>query len=239
MKELIRHQSTMKTMFNRYHHYLLTGICTLFMVASMTLAGCDTTDSNPSSVTKTTEDVFGQSLDGQVVSADGATLVRSANDLWVELRMPVPEPGSYQYPSSGVAIGGEGDREVFTLWAFVFNSPEDCESANPDLRCDLSDFMTGNGDAGVFALDVVVANGSWMTLSGRITPDTEVYEAPPVPAIREGNPGFQNTPLQNPEGAEVHFAIAPHGQVDEDKLPEMMQTATGPPVEVWWLAIFE
>lgn len=203
------------------------------------LVSCDLTSSNDDAIQETTEDVFGQSLDGSVVSADGATLVRSADDIWVELRMPVPEPGSYQYPTQGVAITGEGYPEVFSLWAFIFNNPDDCESENPDLNCDINDFMTGNGAAGVFAVDGVVADGDWMTLSGRITADTEVYEAPPVPAIREGNPNFQNIPLQNPEDAEVHLAIAPHGEVDEDLLPEMLETATGPPVEVWWLAIFE
>lgn len=41
-----KHTSTLETIFNRYHHYLLTGIGLFFMGISIILTGCSLTDTN-------------------------------------------------------------------------------------------------------------------------------------------------------------------------------------------------
>ncbi len=43
MKEIRRHEAILKTLFSRYHHYILTGLCFLFIVISMVVTGCETT----------------------------------------------------------------------------------------------------------------------------------------------------------------------------------------------------
>lgn len=43
MKEIKRHKAILKTLFSRYHHYILTGLCFLFIVISMVLTGCEAT----------------------------------------------------------------------------------------------------------------------------------------------------------------------------------------------------
>ena len=46
-------------------------------------------------------------------------------------------------------------------------------------------------------------------------------------------------PLENPEGAEIHAAIAPHGQLDVTKLPDDLYNPMGSPsCECWWVGIF-
>jgi hypothetical protein len=46
-------------------------------------------------------------------------------------------------------------------------------------------------------------------------------------------------PLDNPEGAEIHAAIAPHGQVDVTRLPDDPYNAMGNPgCECWWVGVF-
>lgn len=65
--------------------------------------------------------------------------------------------------------------------------------------------------------------GSRLTLSGHISRKTD-------PFIGEA--------LQNPEGAKIHLAVAPHGAVDPSKLPEQLQTPAGTPAH-WWFALFE
>jgi hypothetical protein len=75
----------------------------------------------------------------------------------------------------------------------------------------------------------VKGTGGYMTLSGHINVGQEPFAAP-----------FPVYPLSNPEGAEVHIAIAPHGQLDPSTLPEELRLPTGSPAcDCWWVAIFE
>ena len=57
-----------------------------------------------------------------VLAPDGAQLVRQANGIAVSVKMPAPEPGSYEYPPNPPGIE-PGHPEVFTLWAFVLTTP--------------------------------------------------------------------------------------------------------------------
>lgn len=76
---------------------------------------------------------------------------------------------------------------------------------------------------GAFAVAGHVVGGSTLTLSGNISLDTEP---------------FLGSKLENPREAEVHLAIAPHGALDPELLPEALQTPTGPGPDIWWLALF-
>lgn len=77
---------------------------------------------------------------------------------------------------------------------------------------------------GAFAVAGHVVGGSTLTLSGNISLNTEP---------------FLGDKLENPEGAEVHLAVAPHGALSPDLLPEALRTPTGPGPEIWWIAQFE
>lgn len=173
-----------------------------------------------------TADVFGQGLDGPVVAPDGATIRRTDEGIVMQLEMPTPEPGTYRYPETGGAFSGEGHPEVFTLWGFVFNNPENC--ATP-FRCTGADVGDEPGDpdspqGGAFAVAGHAVGGGTLTLSGRVGHTTEP---------------FVGAALEDPRGAHVHLAVAPHGELDPDLLPEQLRTPTGPGPDIWWLALFE
>lgn len=50
-------------------------------------------------------------------------------------------------------------------------------------------------------------------------------------------PTFAGIPLQEPRTAEVHLAVAPHGQLDPAVMPNQITMPIGSP-PMWWLAIF-
>jgi len=45
MKQRTQYSQT-RTFFDRYHHFILTGLCLLFIAISFAITGCDTTNSN-------------------------------------------------------------------------------------------------------------------------------------------------------------------------------------------------
>lgn len=151
-----------------------------------------------------TADVFGQGAGGLVVAADGATIRRTKNGISMKVSMPTPEPGTYRYPTEGVAFSEEeGPPEVFTLWAFTFDEPGD----------------------GAYAVTGHVIGGPNLRLSGHISTTTEPL------------PGWVS--LENPKEAGVRLAVAPHGALDPELMPEALQTPTGPGPDIWWLALFD
>ena len=157
-----------------------------------------------------TEDVFGQGPDGPVVAEDGATLRRTDNSIQAKVRMPTPEPGTYEYPDPDSPTAVEpGHPEGFTLWVFVFDD-------------ELGPFQDHPWSSAFFAAGHMVG-GSNLTLSGQINLNTEPFA------------GFQ---LENPRDAEVHLAVAPHGGIDPDIMPEQIKTPAGGP-SLWWFAIFD
>lgn len=173
-----------------------------------------------------TSDVFGQGLDGPVVAADGATIRRTADGISMRLEMQTPQPGTYRYPETGAAFAGEGHPEVFTLWGFVFNNPENC--ATP-FRCTGADVGDAPDDpqspqGGAFAVAGHAVGGGTLNLSGQVDPGSEP---------------FVGAALEDPQGAHVHLAVAPHGALDPEQLPEQLQTPTGPGPDIWWLALFQ
>lgn len=179
-------------------------------------------------VTQTT-DVVGQGEDGPVVAEEGATIWRTSNEILIDFSMSTPEPGEYTYPSEPAERKGEwwtdeaGELEAFTLWAFIFNNPEDCENG-----CDSGDLGEPAG-GGVFDVSGAVSDGGDLTLNGFVSTDTELYE-------EDGEP--MGVPLERPREAEVHLAVAPHGAFDPDMMPEILQTPAATADE-WWVALFD
>ena len=55
--------------------------------------------------------------------------------------------------------------------------------------------------------------------------------------ISVGQAPFAGLPLDNPSGAEIHLAVAPHGMLQPDLLPSQITTPIGNP-GFWWTAIF-
>ncbi len=198
------------------------------MLAAVTAAGA-------AGVTTQTRDVVGQGMGGPVVSPDGATIQRSDSGVSAKLRMPTPEPDSYVYPGTDSIPGNPlqppatglvgfppavpGHPEAYSLWVFVFNDPSVCAS-DP---CTIADFNANLGTAGAFNAGGHLVGGGNLQLSGRVT----LSSTPFVGAM-----------LTNPQGAEVHLAVAPHGALDPALLPEMINLPIGNP-PYWWLAIFQ
>ena len=158
--------------------------------------------------TTETEDIFGQGLDGDVVAEEGARLRRNDSGINTKIQMPTPEPGSYEYPGDDME---EGPPEAFTLWVFVFDD-------------ELGEFEDNPWSSAFLGDGTVAGRGRpELTLSGRVTKNTEPFA------------GYS---LENPRDAEVHFAVAPHGKVDPDELPDQLKTSPGCP-DCWWYALFE
>ncbi|MFW6198854.1 MAG: hypothetical protein ACOC5E_03420 [Acidobacteriota bacterium] len=204
------------------------------LAVAVAVVGCDS-DSTPTApdgdpspeMSVDTEDVVGQGPEGSVVAEGGATIQRTPHGISGQVSMPTPEPGTYTYPSGpegGAWTDEEGPPEVFTLWAFTFNDPEQCEVPNECSPGDLGDPAGG----GAFAMDGVIADGSDIALSGHVSPDSE-----PFPTETTG------AQLENIAGAQVILAVAPHGALDPDLLPDQLRTPTGPGPDIWWLAVFE
>lgn len=167
---------------------------------------------NSQGVTKQVEDVFGQGLDGPIVAEDGATLRRTNEGLSMSLSMPTPEPGSYTYPSGpegGAWTDEQGPPEVFSLWCFYFPPEQD---------------SPGGDWTGVYAAAGHVVGGPHLTLSSGVSTGAEP---------------FLGDPLEHSRDAPVRLAVAPHGALDPDVLPEALRTPTGPGPDVWWMAAFD
>lgn len=127
------------------------------------------------------------------------------------LSMSTPEPGTYTYPSGpegGAWTDEEGRPEVFTLWCFYFPSEQD---------------SPGGDWTGVYAASGHVVGGPRLTLSG---------------GVSRGAEPFLGDPLEHPRDAPVRLAVAPHGALDPDRLPEALRTPTGPGPDIWWMAEF-
>lgn len=166
-----------------------------------------------------------------VLVEDGATLQRQPEGLRVGIAMPTPESGTYHYPDPDhAAAGPPGHPEGFSLWAFVFNFPEQCtpdpEDPSPDPApvCDFDDVFQDTGaKGGAYGVTGHIVGGEKLRLTGHISTSQEA---------------LVGAPLQSPDGAEVHLAVAPHGEVDGDKMPAQIKQPVGPP-GIWWVALFK
>lgn len=167
-----------------------------------------------------TADVMDQGGVG-VVAEDGARLVRQPNGIAISLKMPAPESGNYIYPDDQDV----GSPEVFTMWAFVFNYPDNCSDP-----CGSDDVNNSDVEFGVYNIAGHVNAGAVLSLSGHVS----------VGAPAGGPPGVIPHPLSNPAGAEVHVAVTSHGGLTPDSLPGEFRSPTGSPAcGCWWVAVFD
>jgi hypothetical protein len=168
-------------------------------------------------VTRETVDVVGQGDAGPVVSANGATLIRAKNGITISLGMPTPMAGTYNYPPGAVP----GHPEAFTGWAFVFNNPDQCTDP-----CNGDDIGAGTAaQGGVYNIAGHVSGGGNLQMVGHVSTGATPFG------------GANHAPLQNPRGAEIHVAVAPHGLLDPSIMPGQIKTPIGSP-PFWWVAFF-
>jgi hypothetical protein len=174
-------------------------------------------------------DFGGQGGSEPPLARDGAELERNQDGLWISGSVPTPEAGSYEYPTGDmvppggshpdVVMGDEGEPEVFTMWAFVFNYPEKCT----DGVCDFDDLGDTEAKGGSFQIAGRIADEPTMRFEG---------------GVRLGQPAVNGSPLENPLGAEVHTAIAPHGKaLTGNDLWAQLNGPVGNPT-LWWVATF-
>lgn len=198
----------------------LTAVVSLVLPSSQTYA---------KGAVKQVEDVIGQGMSGPVVSPDGASLIRTKNGITASINMPTPVSGSYEYPPVNpfqTVAPVPGTPEVFTGW-FFFNDPENCAVPNacvPPPPGDMSDndFVTGRGGVYNFAGHAISGRGT-LNMVGNIS----------VGETQFGGPFA----LDNPTGAEIHLAVAPHGVLVSALMPQQINTPVGNP-SYWWLAPF-
>jgi len=175
------------------------------------------------------EDISEQGGAG-VVAVEGAKIFRTANGVSASVSMPTPEPGSYVYPQGATASGVPGHPEAFTLWVFIFFNPEEC-----DGDCDGADLRSTNENviAGGFNAGGHLAGGPNLTITGHVNHQSRVFGGDNAESLAVAlNLGFDLA------DAEIHLAVAPHGALDPDLLPEQTSTPVGDP-NFWWLAIFK
>lgn len=102
---------------------------------------------------------------------------------------------------------------------FVFNYPDLCS----DGVCDGNDIgVTAPARGTVFNGAGHVEGGAKLTLAGQVS----LASTP-----------FAGGPLLEPRSAEVHLAVAPHGEVDPALLPDQVRKPIGSP-PFWWMAMF-
>jgi len=178
------------------------------------------------SVDTQTADVRGQGPGGPVVADDGATLQRSDSGLSAKLSMPTPEPGSYNYPPAQTKppapftfpAAVPGHPEAYSLWMFVFNYPALCS-----IPCDSNDIGAATpARGGAFNAAGHVEGGPNLSLDGHVSTNSTP---------------FGGSMLLEPRTAEVHLAVAPHGKLVPELLPDQITKPIGSP-PYWWIAIF-
>lgn len=174
-----------------------------------------------------TVDIGEQGRIESAMTEGGARFQRRTDGISVEVVVATPVPGSYEYPTGDMVPPGDAPHpaitpgateapEVFTLWLFAFNDPSQCS----DGQCDTDDFTSGAAArGGVYQVDGRVGDGDELRLGGN---------------IRLGQQPIDGAPLDDPERAEVHIAIAPHGRV----LPgeegwRQLNSPVGNPT-LWW-----
>jgi len=181
--------------------------------------------------TRQTADVVGQGPNGPVVSPGGASLIRTKHGITASIKMPTPMSGSYSYPPANpfqTVAPVPGTPEVFTGWLFFFNDPENCAVPHqctppPPGAPAPNDFTEGRGGVYNFAGHAISGRGS-LNLVGHIS----------VGEAQFGGPFA----LDNPTGAEIHLAVAPHGVLVPALMPQQINTPVGSP-PFWWLALLQ
>lgn len=175
-------------------------------------------------------DIYQQGSSTEVEVHDGAEIRRTAKGLTAKVSMPTPEPGSYEYPTGATASGVPGHPEMFSLWVFIFFNPDACIG-----NCDGSDLQSADPNviAGAFNAGGHVVGGPNLSIAGRVNEQSVVFGGPNAETISEAlSLGYTLA------DAEIHLAVAPHGALAPDLLPDAIKTPVGDP-SFWWVALFK
>lgn len=193
-------------------------------VISMATAGAAVVEAHGrDGSTRQRADVLNQGFEG-VYQRKGAQLIRTDHSLEVKWNVRTPKPGSYEYPTGDMVPPGApphpevvpGYPEVFTLWMFAFDHPELCS----DGACNSDDIGDTPARGSVYQLDGEIARDRHLKMAGK---------------VRIGQPAANGPGLSNPAGAEIHLAMAPHGQALDgaDLVHQLNNAVGGPPL---WFA---
>lgn len=202
---------------------IAAGVVVIAAVALIALSGDDLAGERT--------DLLNQGADNSVLEPGGATLVRTDAGMRLTASMPTPVPGSYEYPTSDmtppwsdshpvVVPGSDTEPEAFTMWVIVFNYPGLCT----DNACDADDLDPDSAvKTGIFQGDARIGDTAVMEFAG---------------SLRVGQAPQRGSVLENPHGAEVHIAIAPHGKALTG--PDLWRQLNGPvgSPALWWNAEF-
>jgi hypothetical protein len=174
-------------------------------------------------------DIVGQGLAGPTVAVNGGAIQRTPSGVNAMVSLPTPVPGSYTYPVGPTGSGIAGHPEVYSLWVFVFFNPEECASS----ICGPADLINDPAVvAGAFNAGGHVAGGSKLTIAGSVNHRSPTFGGPNAETL-----GTALSMGYDLAGAEIHLAIAPHGALAPELLPESIGTPVGNPSH-WWLSIF-
>jgi len=166
----------------------------------------------------------------EVYAHDAVQLRRRADGLSAVVSLPTPVPGSYEYPTKDILSpgapphpeiepGSSQQPEAFTLWMFIFNYPERCTD-----QCDGDDIGTETGAmGGVFQVDGRIADGDQLEFAG---------------GVRLGQVAGNGVALENPHGAEVHLAMAPHGKALDGAAGWRQLNGPVGAIPHWWATTF-
>lgn len=213
---------------------------TLLMAGSLTLLASGVSAEGMGTAAQLTENF--PAPEQSLLLPENASIERGDDGIHLHLDLLTPEAGSYTYPET-VPAEKQVQPEVFTGWAFVFNYPELCETP---FECGANDFNE-SVKAGVYNFggmtnslsqqsggEIVLNQGTdgFVRIGGDILAGQA--QRPDLP------PETATFALENPMGAEIHAAIAPHGQFDAATIGEEIYNPTGNPgCSCWWVAVFD
>jgi hypothetical protein len=179
----------------------------------------------------------------ELLRAEDATLTRTDDGIVIELTMDVPTPGTYTYPD-GVPPERQAAPEAFTMWIAIFNYPEECTGGEAPFLCGADDFTAvskGGMYGGAGHVPSIDHSGGAFEYDRATEGRMKIVGAVDVgdPQLPDSPPDSINFPLENPRGAEVHVAIAPHGQIVPETLSsDLYDPLGGPSCGCWWGAFF-
>ena len=175
---------------------------------------------------------------------ENTMLERSADGLTITVTIPTPEPRSYTYPE-GVPLERQAYPEAFTGWVGIFNHPELCTTSETPPFCGAGD----RNDEVKWGMYHFAGHASSLTLvDGEARPDVSSDGMLVLHGSVDVGDQFRDMPgnrpdipkyaLENPEGAEVHVLIAPHGQFDYSNETELMDPTGNSKCDCRWISKF-
>jgi hypothetical protein len=177
-----------------------------------------------------TANLVGQGPTGSIVAAEGASIMRTSSSVIAKVVMDTPEAGSYTLGAGATGSQIHGSPAAFSLWVFVFFNPEECAAA----VCGPGDLINNPAVvAGAFNAGGHIEGGPNLTLAGSVNASRVTFGGPNAETI--GQALAMGYSLAD---ADIHLAVAPHGQLTPELLPLQISTPVGTPAN-WWLAFFD